>query len=78
MKKIAFSLIALAALATASFAGNRSYELRESDTYFGKYSEQVKDSTPAVNAFAVANDGQALTNFERMKKISEENEHGRH
>lgn len=79
MNKIAISLIALAALSTASFAaGNRSNDLRESDTYFGKYSEQVNKSTVAVNALAAANDGQALTNFERLKKISEENDNGRH
>jgi hypothetical protein len=27
---------------------------------------------------AAANDGQALTSFERLKKISEENDNGRH
>jgi hypothetical protein len=79
MKKIAISLIALAALATASFAGdNRGYDLRDSDTYFGKYSNQVQNSASGVNAFAVANDGQASTSFERLKKISEENDRGRH
>ena len=79
MNKIAISLIALVALSTASFAaGNRSNDLRESDTYFGKYSEQVSNSSVAVNALAAANDGQALTSFERLKKISEENDNGRH
>ena len=79
MKKFAISLIALAAISTASFASsNRSNDLRESDTYFGKYSEQVNGNAVAVNALAVANDGQALTNFERLKKISEENDHSRH
>ena len=79
MKKFAISLIALAALSTASFAaGNRSNDLRESDTYFGQYAEQVQNSANAVNALAVANDGQDLSNFERLKKISEENTSGRH
>ena len=79
MNKIAISLIALAALSTAAFANsNRSYELRESDTYFGKYSEQVKKPAVAVNALAVANDGQVLTPFERMNKISTENTSDRH
>ena len=41
MKKFAISLIALAALSTASFASQRGYDLRDSDTYFGKYSEQA-------------------------------------
>jgi len=76
MNKIAISLIALAALSTASFAG--SNDLRESDTYFGKYSEQVNKSAVAVNALAAANDGQALTNFERVTKISQENTVSRH
>lgn len=79
MKKFAISLLALAALSTASFAGsNRSNDLRESDTYFGKYSEQVNKRAVAVNALAAANDGQVLSNFERLKKISEENSNGRH
>jgi hypothetical protein len=78
MKKFAVSLIALAALSTASFASQRGYDLRDSDTYFGKYSKQVKDNSVSVNAFAAANDVQALTNFERLKKISEENDRGRH
>jgi hypothetical protein len=80
MKKFAISLIALAAISTASFANsNRSYDLRDSDTYVGKYSAQVKNSAVAVNALAVANDGQVLTNFERLNKISAENDQdGRH
>jgi hypothetical protein len=37
MNKIAISLIALAALSTASFAsGNRNYDLRDADTYNGQ------------------------------------------
>jgi uncharacterized protein YecE (DUF72 family) len=79
MKKFAISLLALAALSTASLAGdNRGYDLRDSDTYFGKYSKQVQNSASGVNALVVANDGQASTSFERLKKISEENDRGRH
>jgi hypothetical protein len=79
MKNIAISLLALAALSTASLAGdNRGYDLRDSDTYFGKYSNQVRNSTSDANALAVVDESQALTNFERLKKISEENDHGRH
>ena len=38
MKKIAISLLALAAVSTAALAGeSRGYDLRDSDTYFGKY-----------------------------------------
>ena len=81
MKKIIFTLAALAALSTVSFAGeNRSWDLRDSDTYFGKYA--TRDKTPNADAFALAvmdgQDGQALSAFERMKMLSEENDHGRH
>ena len=78
MKKFAISLIALAAISTASFAGNRSYDLRESDTYFGKYSEQLWNKTADVNALAVMKKTEAMTNFERMNWISEENQNGGH
>ena len=80
MKKIIFTLAALAALSTVSFAGeNRSWDLRDSDTYFGKYSTQLKDNaTSAVSSAALAIDPGTMTNFERMKKLSIENDHGRH
>jgi hypothetical protein len=81
MKKFAISLIALAAISGAAFASsNRNYELRESDTYFGKYAEVHKAAASAanVNAFAVVKHDHALTNFERLKKISAENDNGRH
>lgn len=84
MNKIAISLIALAAISTASFAGsNRSYDLRDSDTYFGKYSTQLKnkaakESMTVVTPLAVEEKFGGWTNFDRMKKISEENDHGRH
>jgi hypothetical protein len=79
MKKFAISLLALAAVSTVALAGeNRGYDLRDSDTYFGKYSNQLKNESTSVNALVVANDGQASTSFERQKKISEENDRGRH
>ena len=81
MKKIALSLIAIATVSTVAFAGeNRGYDLRDSDTYFGKYSTQLKDQPASSNALAVvsSNDSQALSNFERLKKTSEENENGGH
>ena len=81
MKNVVISLVALAALSSAAAASNRNYDLRESDTYFGKYSEQLKgDRTPytstATKAFAVVKTGKKLTNFERMMKVSEENDQG--
>ncbi len=78
MNKIAISLIALAAISTASFASQRNYDLRDSDTYFGKYSTQLKDKATSVNALAVTKQGKTETNFERLKRISEENEQGGH
>ena len=85
MKNICLSILALAALSSATYAHNRSYELRDSDTYFGKFSTQLKnkaDSNAAtmtvVSPLAVEEKAFGLTNFERMKKISEENDHGRH
>ena len=75
MKKFAISPIALAAISTASFAaGNRNYDLRDSDTYFGKYSTQVKNQAVNVNALAVVKKTGAVTNFERLNKVSAEND----
>ena len=79
MKNVLISLVALAALSSAALASDRSYDLRDSDTYFGKYSAQLKaNRTPhartATEAFAVVKTGKKLTNFERMMKISEEND----
>jgi hypothetical protein len=78
LKKFSISLIALVAVSTASFASQRGYDLRDSDTYFGKYSSQLKNTDTKANALAVDKDASALTNFERLKKISEENDQGRH
>ena len=82
MKNVLISLLALAAVSGAALASDRNYDLRDSDTYFGKYSTKHKapnysNANSSVEAFAVANDGAALTAYERMMKISEENEHGR-
>ena len=74
MKKFAISLIALAAISTASFASSRNYDLRDSDTYFGKYATQLKDKATSVHAIAVVKEGKPTSNFERLKKISEEND----
>ncbi len=79
MKNVLISLLAVAAISGAALASDRNYDLRDSDTYFGKYSTQHKAQSYATksNAFAVANDGAKLTAYERMMKISEENQHGR-
>ena len=76
MKNVVISLVALAAFSGAALASDRNYDLRESDTYFGKYAEQLKGdrTSTATEAFAVVKTGKKLTNFERMMKISEEND----
>jgi hypothetical protein len=78
LKKFSISLIALVAVSTASFASQRGYDLRDSDTYFGKYSTQLKNRDTRTNALAADKYASALTNFERLKKTSEENDQGRH
>jgi hypothetical protein len=78
MKTLIVSLAAVVAISGAALASDRSYDLRDSDTYFGKYAtkHQAQSSVTDSTAFAVANDSAALTAFERLMKISEENEHG--
>ena len=75
MKKFAISLIALAAISTASFAsGNRNYDLRESDTYTGPYAQTEAINTPAVDAFAVkkAGNGSGMTLQELINRAQDE------
>ncbi len=75
MKKIAISLIALAAVSTAVLAGpNRGSDPRDSDTYIGKYAVQLENEAVSSDAFAVANDDRVLSSFERMKRQAEQNE----
>ena len=78
MKKFAISLLALAAVSTAAFAGeSRGTDLRDSGTYSGKYSNQAKNGATSVNAFAaLKKSAGALTAFERMQQNAEENETG--
>ena len=75
MKNVLISLLALAAISGAALANDR-VDLRDSDTYFGKYSTKHKAQSHATdsNAFAVVKADKAkLTAYERMMKISEEN-----
>jgi hypothetical protein len=79
MKKIAISLIALAAISTASVASQRNYDLRESDTYFGKYSMQMTNKASSTHALAVVKKDGSVSNFDRLNWISLENDqYGRH
>lgn len=80
MKKFAISLIALAAISTVSFAaGNRSNELRDSETYFGKYSEMSMNQAASANALTVIKKAGPATNFDRVTWTAWENDQaGRH
>ena len=78
MKTLFVSLAALVAVSSAALASERG-DLRDSDTYFGKYATQNKAKTHATDtkALIIVKKGKAnLTAFERMNLISEENEHG--
>ena len=75
MKKFAISLIALAAISTASFAADHGDDHVNSSAYFGKYATQLKDKSTSANAVAVAKkEAGTLTAFERMNMIAWENE----
>jgi hypothetical protein len=75
MKKIAISLLALAAVSTVALAGpNRGTDPRDSDTYIGKYTAPLENEATSSDAFAVSNDDQVLSSFERMKRQAEQNE----
>ncbi len=63
MKKFAIFLIALAAVSTASFASERGYGLRDSDTYFGKHSTQLKNKAADANALIIVKRTIAGTNL---------------
>ncbi|MDP1701345.1 MAG: hypothetical protein Q8L53_10390 [Aestuariivirga sp.] len=76
MKKLSLSLFALAAISTSSLASQNGYDLRDSDTYFGKYSTQLKNAGTKTHALAVIKRAKPLTNFERMMKNSEESKGG--
>ena len=83
MNKLYISLLALAALSSAAYADNRGQDVRDSDTCMGKYCNHVTkpfttETMTAVSPLAVDENDLPFTSFERMKKISEENDHGRH
>ena len=80
MKKIALSLIALAALSTVSYAaGNRSWDLRDSQYYnTSGVSEPARTDSSVMEAALAVESGAATTSFERLTKLSIENDQGRH
>jgi flagellar motor component MotA len=83
MNKLFISIIAIAALSGAAYANNRSYDVRDSDTCMGKYCSNAKQPSASntlsvISPLAIEEKDFGLSNFERMKKLSEENDHGRH
>ena len=59
MNKLILSLAALAALSSVALASDRSYELRDSDTYFGKFAtNSEKVSTYAAAVLAAGSPGE--------------------
>jgi hypothetical protein len=83
MNKLYISLLALATLSSAAYANDRGYDLRDSDTCMGKYCNTVtkpftSDTMTEASPLAVDENDLPFTSFERLKKISEENDHGRH
>ncbi len=84
MNKLYTSIIALAILSGAAYASSgRGYDIRDSDTCMGKYCNNVKQPSVSttitvVSPLAIEEKDFGLSNFERMKKLSEENDRGRH
>ena len=71
MKTLFVSLAALMAISSAALAAGGN-DLRDSDTYFGKYSNQNKAGNYSTdsNALAIVKSSKK-TAFERMNDISE-------
>jgi hypothetical protein len=84
MNKLFTSIFALAVISGAAYASNeRGYDPRDSDTCMGKYCNNVEESSVSttitvVSPLAIEEKDFGLSNFERMNKLSEENDRGRH
>ncbi len=78
MKKIALSLIALAAFSTASFAaGNRSWDVQDREYYTTKGYVTVEDATVIADEAPLAISG-SVSNFERLQQNMIKNESSSH
>jgi len=78
MKKFLVSMIALAAVSTTAYAENRSQDLREMDTYMGKFA----DEGVVVEQFAIPNvssdewlfaDGEYVKDPNEVRRFDEKN-----
>jgi hypothetical protein len=77
MKKIAISLIALAALSTASFASERSDD--DSGISGSGYVTQVNNSSTSAHALVVLKkNAGTVSAFERLNQIAAQNSEGGH
>ena len=79
MKKIAISLFALAAVSQLRLPAKAAATTSAIQIpILASIRIRSRAQSTSVNALVVAKDGQASTSFERLKKISEENDRGRH
>jgi hypothetical protein len=78
MKTLLVSLAALMAVSGAALASDRGYDLRDSDTYFGKFSAKHKMESYATdsNALAVKASKKKPTALERMHMLEGEGRGG--
>jgi hypothetical protein len=81
MNKLFISIIALAALSGAALASDRFNGERDTSAYVGFYSPKDNMQSPTVtkvSPLAIEDNARSLTAFERMNKISLENENSSH
>jgi hypothetical protein len=83
-KNCLFLAVALSALSSAALASsNRNLDIRESPTYCGQFTQNVDNQCGPSNfmtkplAIGKLNAG-TMSSFERMIKLSKENDQGRH
>jgi hypothetical protein len=79
MKKFAISLLALAALSTASFAadsGSNSNNQHDSDAYFIRYSSQLKAKAASANAMTVIKKIGTSSSFDSWDRTAWEEDRG--
>ena len=77
MKKIAISLLALAAVSTVALAGESRNNPRDADTYFGQSSNQMKAQSNSSEALAVGGDAQVWTDLEGGQSGSQDRQSSR-